>query len=467
APDIVQRPDVHLHPSPCRADRSDVLRRDLAGVRADPSDPRRSSREPLRRARHGPGAAHPAVARVRARSSAAGAVRRLYRPGAAWRPRHLADHARAGAARIPDLVSGDGGARLFRDAVRRRRGPAGRHHRGAEAQHRRRLRGDGRLAHRLLDADILVGAAADPVLFGAARMDAGVGTHRRPVRRPGVDRLHADRYAAGGRCRRLPLGGLAPAAAADRARDDPTGGDRAHDAIVDARGPARRLRAHRPRKGDSVLAGRAGPRAAQRADPGHHRHRAAGGPAAVGRDSHRDDLLLAGCRQLAGPRRAVARLPGRAGRHSADRDDRDQRQPHRRPALRRDQSANKARVMSEVAAIAADVPPAVPGNLREFWQAYTQSRGAIIGLALIIVLVVLAIGANVIAPHSPYEQFRDFTLAPPVWHDGGSTRFLLGTDPVGRDILSRLIHGTRLSLLIGVISVAISLSLGVVLGLAA
>jgi dipeptide transport system permease protein len=123
--------------------------------------------------------------------------------------------------------------------------------------------------------------------------------------------------------------------------------------------------------------------------------------------------------------------------------------------------------MSEVAAIAADVPPAVPGTLREFWLAYTQSRGAIIGFALIVVLVVLAIGANVIAPHSPYEQFREFTLAPPAWHDGGSSRFPLGTDPVGRDILSRLIHGTRLSLLIGVISVAISLSLGVVLGLAA
>ncbi|HEV7412975.1 MAG TPA: ABC transporter permease subunit [Casimicrobiaceae bacterium] len=123
--------------------------------------------------------------------------------------------------------------------------------------------------------------------------------------------------------------------------------------------------------------------------------------------------------------------------------------------------------MSEVAAIAADEPPAVPGTLRDFWQAYRQSRGAVIGLALIVVLVVLAIGANVIAPHTPYEQFRDFTLAPPAWHDGGSARFLLGTDPVGRDILSRLIHGTRLSLLIGVISVAISLSLGVVLGLAA
>ena len=72
----------------------------------------------------------------------------------------------------------------------------------------------------------------------------------------------------------------------------------------------------------------------------------------------------------------------------------------------------------------------------------------------------LALGADVIAPHPPNEQYREFTLAPPAWHDGGSARFLLGTDPVGRDILSRLIHGTRLSLLIGAISVAISLSLG-------
>src|SRR5207249_954035 len=65
------------------------------------------------------------------------------------------------------------------------------------------------------------------------------------------------------------------------------------------------------------------------------------------------------------------------------------------------------------------------------------------------------------------EQYRDFTLAPPAWHDGGSVRFALGTDPVGRDVVSRLIHGTRLSLLIGMISVAISLSLGATLGLLA
>jgi dipeptide transport system permease protein len=108
-----------------------------------------------------------------------------------------------------------------------------------------------------------------------------------------------------------------------------------------------------------------------------------------------------------------------------------------------------------------------PGPLREFWLAYAQSRGALIGLALVVILVVLALGADFIAPHPPNEQYRESTLSPPMWHDGGSATFILGTDPVGRDMLSRLIHGTRLSLLIGAISVAISLCLGVLLGMLA
>src|SRR6478735_11154226 len=97
---------------------------------------------------------------------------------------------------------------------------------------------------------------------------------------------------------------------------------------------------------------------------------------------------------------------------------------------------------------------APPSRLREFWRAFAQNRGAVIGLVLVGLLLVLALGADVIAPHSPNEQFREFTLTPPAWDAAGSSRFLLGTDPVGRDILSRLIHGTRLSLLIGTISVA-------------
>ncbi|HXX84606.1 MAG TPA: ABC transporter permease subunit [Casimicrobiaceae bacterium] len=123
--------------------------------------------------------------------------------------------------------------------------------------------------------------------------------------------------------------------------------------------------------------------------------------------------------------------------------------------------------MPETAAAIEFGPEAAPGPLREFWKAYSQSRGALIGLALIVLLILLAIFADVVSPYPPNEQYREFTLTPPVWDQGGSARFLLGTDPVGRDMLSRLIHGTRLSLLIGLISVAISLTAGAVLGMVA
>src|ERR1700694_5639160 len=123
--------------------------------------------------------------------------------------------------------------------------------------------------------------------------------------------------------------------------------------------------------------------------------------------------------------------------------------------------------MSEATARATADRDVAPGPLREFWHAYAQSRGALLGLSLTVALVLLAIFAGVVAPHPPYEQYREVTLTPPVWQAGGSANFILGTDPVGRDIRWRLIYGTRLSLLIGLISVAISLSLGVVLGMIA
>jgi dipeptide transport system permease protein len=123
--------------------------------------------------------------------------------------------------------------------------------------------------------------------------------------------------------------------------------------------------------------------------------------------------------------------------------------------------------VAEIATVGHELDGAPPSRWREFWRAFAQNRGATIGLALVGLLLLLALGADVIAPHAPNEQFREFTLAPPAWHAEGTSRFLLGTDPVGRDILSRLIHGTRLSLLIGTISVAISLSLGAILGLCA
>jgi dipeptide transport system permease protein len=121
----------------------------------------------------------------------------------------------------------------------------------------------------------------------------------------------------------------------------------------------------------------------------------------------------------------------------------------------------------EALEVGAEPMPRAQGPLAEFWRSYAQNRGALIGLGLAVALVLIAIFAGVLAPHPPYEQYRELTLTPPAWRAGGDPRFVLGTDAVGRDILSRLIYGTRLSLLIGLISVAISLSFGIVLGMIA
>ena len=89
------------------------------------------------------------------------------------------------------------------------------------------------------------------------------------------------------------------------------------------------------------------------------------------------------------------------------------------------------------------------------------------GLVFLALIILGAIFAPLVAPHNPDEQFRTVLLQPPAWQQGGSWTFPLGTDDVGRDVLSRLIFGARFSLFIGLVVVAISLIGGVVLGLVA
>ncbi|BFM05521.1 ABC transporter permease subunit [Halioxenophilus aromaticivorans] len=105
--------------------------------------------------------------------------------------------------------------------------------------------------------------------------------------------------------------------------------------------------------------------------------------------------------------------------------------------------------------------------LREFWFYFSQNKGAVVGLVVFAALVVVAVFAPIIAPHPADFQYRDHFLMPPAWAEGGSSQFLLGTDAVGRDMLSRLIYGARFSLFIGCVVVAFTLLGGVVLGLVA
>ena len=78
-------------------------------------------------------------------------------------------------------------------------------------------------------------------------------------------------------------------------------------------------------------------------------------------------------------------------------------------------------------------------------------------MVYVAVMIIIAVFANFLGPYNPADQFRDSLLAPPFWQDGGSLAHLLGTDDVGRDILSRLMYGARLSLLVGCLVVVLSL----------
>jgi dipeptide transport system permease protein len=105
--------------------------------------------------------------------------------------------------------------------------------------------------------------------------------------------------------------------------------------------------------------------------------------------------------------------------------------------------------------------------LKDFWRYFSANRGALGGLVIVVTVLLLAAFANVVAPYNPDLTDSAVFLVPPAWQSGGSSAHLLGTDAIGRDILSRLIHGARLSLSVGIAVVAISVALGTTLGLLA
>ncbi len=98
--------------------------------------------------------------------------------------------------------------------------------------------------------------------------------------------------------------------------------------------------------------------------------------------------------------------------------------------------------------------------LRELWG----QPSAMLGAVVVVLFVLMAIFASQIAPYDPTKgKLRD-RLLPPVWQEGSNPEFLLGTDVQGRDLLSRIIHGARVSLQVGALAVSISMLVGTVLG---
>ena len=124
-----------------------------------------------------------------------------------------------------------------------------------------------------------------------------------------------------------------------------------------------------------------------------------------------------------------------------------------------------AELLDTPAASAAPAGP--PHPLAEFWTSFRANTGAVIGLGLIVAVLLMAVFADIVAPHPPNVTDNAAFLKPPFWQEGGSLTYPLGTDAIGRDILSRLIHGARLSLSIGIAVVTVSIVVGTMLGLVA
>lgn len=108
-----------------------------------------------------------------------------------------------------------------------------------------------------------------------------------------------------------------------------------------------------------------------------------------------------------------------------------------------------------------------PANGLRSWRRVLSHPALVAGLFILAALVLLAVFAPLIAPYSPYDQHLPQRLMPPFWVDGGSSMHLLGTDHLGRDYLSRLLYGARVSLLIGFGAASIGCVLGVTLGVCA
>ena len=115
-------------------------------------------------------------------------------------------------------------------------------------------------------------------------------------------------------------------------------------------------------------------------------------------------------------------------------------------------------------ALAYDAPaPASLGS--RAWRRFVWNPAALAGMAILLVVVGTALAAPLVAPHDPAKQSLLRRFTPPVWQAGGNPSYPLGTDQVGRDVLSRIVHGARISLLVGVSAVVVSVLIGVTAGL--
>lgn len=123
--------------------------------------------------------------------------------------------------------------------------------------------------------------------------------------------------------------------------------------------------------------------------------------------------------------------------------------------------------MTQALSIPAAPPEAAESPLRLSWRRFLQNRFAVSAALVVLLFVLLAIFAPWIAPQDPNDTDLLRRLQPPVWMEGGEWAYPLGCDALGRDLLSRIIYGTRISIFIGAAVIVLATGIGIVTGLLA
>lgn len=117
--------------------------------------------------------------------------------------------------------------------------------------------------------------------------------------------------------------------------------------------------------------------------------------------------------------------------------------------------------------IAADTPMRAESIFRQNLRNFSRNRLAVGSAIVVVLFVLMAVFAPLIAPHDPNETDLFRRLQPPGWAAAGEWSYVLGCDALGRDILSRIIYGTRISIFIGAAVILVATTIGIVAGLAA
>lgn len=123
--------------------------------------------------------------------------------------------------------------------------------------------------------------------------------------------------------------------------------------------------------------------------------------------------------------------------------------------------------MAQVTENPVPLKTASQSSFKKLAKRLLRSKTGMLGLIIVVFVTLMAVFAPLLAPHDPAQTNVVDRLLPPFWAEGGTTEFLLGTDNLGRDIMSRIIYGSRISLMIGISAVLLAGAIGMVLGLIA